>query len=169
MRYKQAIFIALLLGLNNNVIAQTYNYSYGDSRVINQSQTGLYMPSGTYIGSGTLSQSAQGKNAGVGGALPTVNMGGHVRTPGDNLYSGNESLRTENGSFMYRDELDRQRKLQILQLRRKQAIINRQNQKNQQQVQQGNLYTPGQNQSGAATYADTQVQYNNQGAATYGK
>lgn len=168
MQLKPLIFAALL-GLNSSAFAQNYNYSYGDSRVINQSQTGLYMPSGTYIGSGTLSQSAQGKSAGVGGSLPSVNMGAHVRTPGDNIYSGGDSLRAENGAFMYRDELERQRKMQMLKWRRQQMMMNRQQNQQNQQAQQGTLYVPGQNSGGgASSYADS-VQYNSQGAATYGK
>ncbi len=71
--------------------AQNYTYSWGTSRVVNKSQDGLANPSGTYIGSGTLSKSAQGQSAGVTGnetntGLPKVNLGAHIRTPGDNLY-----------------------------------------------------------------------------------
>jgi hypothetical protein len=71
--------------------AQSYHYSYGSSRVVNQNQTGLYMPSSTYIGSGTMSRSAQGLKAGVssGGlqGLPQTNFGATVTTPGDNQYT----------------------------------------------------------------------------------
>ncbi len=84
---------ALALALTSQTAnAQNYTYSWGTSRVVNKSQDGLSNPSGTYIGTGTLSRSAQGQQAGVTGndasnsGLPRVNMGAHIRTPGDNLY-----------------------------------------------------------------------------------
>src|SRR5262245_31959927 len=68
-----------------------YRYGYGGSRVVNQGQTGLYTPSATYIGAGTMSQSARGLPAGTssGGmsGLPQTKMGATVGTPGDNQYS----------------------------------------------------------------------------------
>lgn len=71
--------------------AQSYHYSWGNSRVVNQNQTGLYMPSSTYIGSGTLSRSAQNLPAGVssGGmsGLPQTSFSPSVSTPGDNQYT----------------------------------------------------------------------------------
>lgn len=87
-----AIAIALLTLPSQKANAQNYTYSWGTSRVVQKSQDGLSNPSGTYIGSGTLSKSAQGQSAGISGnesnnGLPRVNMGAHVRTPGDNLYS----------------------------------------------------------------------------------
>lgn len=82
-----AVFACLPAGAQGT----SYNYSYGSSRVVNQNQTGLYHPSGTYIGPGTMSQSARGLPPGGPGSmsnplLPRVNMGANVRTPGDNLY-----------------------------------------------------------------------------------
>ena len=72
--------------------AQNYHYSSGGGRVINQNQTGLANPSGTYIGPGTMSQTARGLPPGGSGAmsnpgLPRVNMGANIRTPGDNMYT----------------------------------------------------------------------------------
>jgi hypothetical protein len=71
-------------------LGQNYNYSYGNSRVINQSSNGLAYPSGTYIGTGTMSKSAQGViqyGAQVNPGLPKVNRGAYIGTPGDNLYT----------------------------------------------------------------------------------
>ncbi|MBA3992713.1 MAG: hypothetical protein C0469_04240 [Cyanobacteria bacterium DS2.3.42] len=68
----------------------SFHYGNGSARVCNQNQIGLSDPSGTYIGSGTLSQTAQGKQ--VGGAqanplLPKVPWGANIQTPGDNFYT----------------------------------------------------------------------------------
>ncbi len=73
-------------------LSQNYHANYGGSRVINQNQTGLSNPSGTYIGPGTMSQTARGLPPGGSGAmsnpgLPRVNMGANIRTPGDNMRS----------------------------------------------------------------------------------
>lgn len=67
-----------------------FHYSNGSARVCNQNQIGLNDPSGTYIGSGTLSKTAQGLQ--VGGAqanplLPKVPWGANIQTPGDNFYT----------------------------------------------------------------------------------
>lgn len=164
MKTKYALLVAGLLASQVPAVAQ-YHYSYGDSRVTNQSQTGLYRPSGTYIGSGTMSQSAQGKNAGIGGDLPSVRMGAHVRTPGDNMYNGDGSERMYNGALIYEDQ-----KHAIL--ARKQAILRARAARARQRVQQrptGNYYIPGSN-GATATYASsgsTQMQYTSTGAATY--
>lgn len=69
-----------------------YTYSYGDARVVNSNQGGLVHPSGSYIGPGTVSQSARGVyGTGVqtNPGLPRVNMGANVATPGDNMYGQN--------------------------------------------------------------------------------
>ena len=69
---------------------QSYHYSYGGGRIVNQGQIGLSNPSGTYIGPGTLSQTARGNTPGGAQAnpgLPAVNFGAHIGTPGDNQYS----------------------------------------------------------------------------------
>jgi hypothetical protein len=104
MNRKFALTIAVLLASQAAPALAQYHYSYGDARVTNQNQTGLYQHSSTYIGAGTLSQSAQGKGAGIGGLLPSVNMGAHVRTPGDNMYNGQGSERMYNGAFIYTDQ-----------------------------------------------------------------
>src|SRR5271156_196071 len=48
-----------------------YSYSYGGARVSTDSQSGLARPSGSYIGPGTVSQSARGQY----GAGAQVNPG----------------------------------------------------------------------------------------------
>jgi hypothetical protein len=170
MKTKSGLILAVLLA--SQAVAPAfaqYHYSYGNGRVTNQSQTGLYTPSATYIGSGTLSESAQGKRAGIGGALPAVNMGAHVRTPGDNMYNGEGSDRMYNGALIYQDQKQAilNRKQQILQSRYLQA---RRRQMEQQQVQQGTFYVPGSNGAGASygNMPTTQLQYNGNGNATYG-
>lgn len=70
----------------------SYSYSYGDSRIVNSNQSGLVHPSGSYIGPGTMSQSAKGYyGTGIqtNPGLPRVNMGANVATPGDNMYGNN--------------------------------------------------------------------------------
>ncbi|MBY0359081.1 MAG: hypothetical protein K2W82_13850 [Candidatus Obscuribacterales bacterium] len=146
-------------------LAQSYHYSYGDSRVVNQNQTGLYTPSSTYIGGGTLSQSAQGKNAGTGNALPGVTMGGYIRTPGDTIYNGQGDgcVRMPNGSVIYKDDYQRVQMQQMMRYRR--------NQPRTQPVQQGSFYVPGSNGSASsysATPAGNVGAYYQNGAAAYG-
>jgi hypothetical protein len=90
---------ALSLGLSSygNAFGQDYNYRYGGNRVINQGQIGLPNPSSSYIGSGTLSKSAQGAvetGAQANPNLPKVNAGGFIGTPGDNMY-GNNPIRSQ--------------------------------------------------------------------------
>jgi hypothetical protein len=92
---KRFILLATLtIGLSSfeSALGQDYNYRYGGSRVINQSQLGLPNPSSSYIGSGTLSKSAQGTvetGAQANPNLPKVNAGGFIGTPGDNMYGSN--------------------------------------------------------------------------------
>jgi hypothetical protein len=153
-------------------LAQEYHASYGGSKVIYQNQTGLYNPSSTYIGPGTLSRSAQGKGAGIGGGLPAVNMGSHVRTPGDNLYNNDGTDRLTNGALVYQDQeqemmrQDRQRYRNAL--ARERALEAR---RAPRQQPQGNLYIPGSN-GGTAGYdsvaVPAQVNFRNNGTATYG-
>src|SRR5688572_3739700 len=80
---------ALSLCMSVPALAQ-YNYSYGNGRVVNQTTNGLANPSSSYIGPGTVSQSARGLPAQPLGpsnpGLPNCNMGANVRTPGDNIY-----------------------------------------------------------------------------------
>lgn len=146
-----------------------YHYSYGTSRVTNQNQTGLFTPSATYIGAGTMSQSAQGKAAGVGGLLPSVNMGAHVRTPGDNMYNGDGSDRMNNGALIYQDQMQAIMARKAAIIRRRQMREQRARQMQMRQQQQGNVYIPGSN-GASASYANSsgQMQYNRNGNATYG-
>lgn len=160
--------VTLFLGYLPAALAQTYHYNYGDSRVTNQSQTGLSNPSGTYIGTGTLSQSAQGRNAGTGGALPNTTMGGYIRTPGDTIYNGQGEtgcIRMPNGSVVYKDDYMRMQMQQMASQRRF-----RQPTRNNYYQQQGNFYVPGSN-GGAASYGTggggTGAYYQN-GMANYG-
>ncbi len=92
------LFAVVSVGLSSHrsAFGQDYNYRYGGLRVINQSQIGLPNPSSSYIGSGTLSKSAQGAietGAQANPNLPKVNVGGFIGTPGDNLY-GNNPIRS---------------------------------------------------------------------------
>lgn len=171
MNKKVLLFSALILGQCLPAGAQNYNYSYGDSRVVNQNQTGLYTPSATYIGAGTLSRSAQGKNAGVGASLPAVNLGSHVRTAGDNLYNNDGTERETNGALIYKDQEARRAAILAARARRQQQILMLQQQKNYPGgQQQGHFYVPGTN-GAAASYANqpqTQVIYRPGGAASYG-
>jgi len=85
-----ASLIFLALDACPCAIGQNYNYSYGNARVIVQSSNGLAYPSGSYIGPGTMSKSAQGiiqYGAQVNPGLPKVNRGAYIGTPGDNLYT----------------------------------------------------------------------------------
>jgi hypothetical protein len=165
MKKPAFLLVVALVAQASPALAQ-YHYSYGNARVTNQSQTGLYTPSSTYIGAGTMSQSAQGKAAGVGGNLPAVNMGAHVRTPGDNMYDGQGTDRMYNGALIYDDQ-----KRAIL--ARKQAILRQRamqaRMQNRQSQQQGYFYMPGSNGAGAS-YANSNsgLQYNASGSATYG-
>lgn len=161
-----ALLLAALLSVTAlPAFAQGYHKSYGNSRVVQQNQTGLYTPSATYIGAGTMSRSAQGKSAGVGAALPVVNMGSHVRTAGDNMYNDQGSMRASNGSFLYQDQYMAE------QARRKQAAMAQQakmmsRQRGQVRQQNGNFYVPGQNGS-ATVQAGGQTYYNPGGMSTY--
>jgi len=163
--------LALLCGTQAPTLAQTYHREYGGSRVIQQNMTGLYTPSATYIGAGTLSRSAQGKSAGVGGALPAVNMGSTVRTPGDNLYNNDGSDRQANGALIYQDT-----ELAIVKNNFRKAELARRRayyqERQQAKVQaQGNLYIPGSN-TGTSTYGSVPtggIRYKGNGAATYGE
>jgi hypothetical protein len=71
------------------------NNSTASARIINQSSNGLAYPSSSYIGTGTLSRTAQ-QGIGIAPqsnlALPKVNHGAYFGTPGDNLYTGAPDL-----------------------------------------------------------------------------
>jgi hypothetical protein len=113
------LFAAVCLGLSSytSAFGQDYNYRYGGSRVINQSQIGLPNPSSTYIGSGTLSKSAQGAietGAQANPNLPKVNVGGFIGTPGDNLY-GNNPIRSQEAKRLRAAQQQRTRIIYIRQ------------------------------------------------------
>lgn len=137
-------------------IAQGYNYRYGDSRIVIQSETGLSHPSGTYIGPGTISKSAQGAvevGAQANPGLPKVNHGGFVGTPGDNQYGNNPIHSVEP---------------RRVQARRAPQFIYIKPQEPPKPKEY--MYIPGQNapmqySSGAS---DTAVQVDGRGAASYG-
>ncbi len=122
-----------------------YTYSWGNSRVVDQTQIGLPNPSSTYIGSGTLSKSAQGATTSgplVNPGLPRVNHGAYVGTPGDNLYGANPIT---TNSLTPEQAQARQFELQKAYiLRQYQQQLQRQQQQQQAQPQ-GNVYVPGQN------------------------
>jgi hypothetical protein len=87
-----AIAFGTLAALPPALAQGSYSYSWGDSRVVNSNQSGLVHPSGSYIGPGTMSQSAKGYyGTGIqtNPGLPRVNMGANVATPGDNMYGNN--------------------------------------------------------------------------------
>jgi hypothetical protein len=135
-----------------------YNYRYGDSRIIIQSETGLTHPSATYIGPGTISKSAQGipeAGAQANPGLPKVNHGGFIGTPGDNLY-GDNPIRSVEAAKRVAGQ--------------RPVIIYVQPPQQQQPPRPREYsYTPGQN--GAAQYGGgggASVQIDSSGAASYG-
>lgn len=91
MKWTVLISVLILnMTTDSRTVAQSYNYGNNSCRVIYQSSIGLANPSPTYIGSGTLSKSAQGiiqSGAQVNRELPKVNRGSYFGTPGDNMYS----------------------------------------------------------------------------------
>lgn len=148
--------------------AQNYHQNYGGTRVIRQNQTGLVGDAGrsTYIGVGTMSQTAQGKNPNGNPNLPGVALGGTIRTPGDNLYNGSNTIRMENGSVNYKDNLIREYQMQQA-MRQQQMMMRRMNAP--QQNYGGNFYVPGSN-GGVSNYSSggtSNYSYNN-GVAGYG-
>jgi len=139
--------LSLSLAISSRAQAQyEYHYSYGGSRVVQQDDIGLNRPSGTYIGTGTLSKSAQGVQevgAQVNPGLPRVNHGAYIGTPGDNLYGAHPILSPAE---------EQQERLQALQQQRRR--IGAQRQRVQQPEQQkGFLYQPGENlRAGSGAY-----------------
>lgn len=174
MKTKHLLFKGLFLGALAGCFvlpAQAdYHYSYGNSKVTRQNQTGLHYADATYIGAGTLSQSAQGKRAGVGGDLPAVNMGSHVRQPGDCLYDGTQTLRDFNGSLIYKDQFSDREGARYSRARAQQQAMMRRQRYRERHERQGNYYMPGSN-GGAATYGsapEANVIYKPGGVASYG-
>lgn len=143
----------LVLGTSLPAQAQNYHQSYGNGRVVQQNQTGLFYSDPSYISAGTLSRSAQGKQAGMtNNGLPTTSWGGYIRNPGDDIYTGaNGAMRMDNGSMVYGDEIMRAN--MVNQMKRQRAMMQYQNQQRQNMYrqQQGNFYVPGSN-GGAASY-----------------
>ena len=141
-----------LLGVSLPADAQGYHQNYGGSRVTNQSQNGLYHSDASYISAGTMSRSAQGKQAGMStGGLPNTSWGGYIRNPGDDIYTGNNgAMRQTNGSMVYGDEIMRANMIQAAKNRARQARMQQQ-QMMYNRPQQGNYYVPGSN-GGAANY-----------------
>ncbi|CAN5355216.1 hypothetical protein BH10CYA1_BH10CYA1_32920 [soil metagenome] len=73
-------------------LAQSYNANGVDSRII-YGGNGLSTPSGSYIGGGTMSQSARGIQQGgpqANPGLPRVSLGANIGTAGDNQYTDNK-------------------------------------------------------------------------------
>jgi len=158
--YRTFLLLLLALIICPNAFAQgtNYNYRYGDSRIIIQSQTGLTYPSSTYIGPGTFSKSAQGipeNGAQANPGLPKVNAGGFIGTPGDNLY-GDNPIRAVQPKRMVRQPV------RIIYVQPPQ----------QQQPRQPKEYTyvPGQNapMEYGSSGTDTGVHLDSSGAAAYG-
>lgn len=143
------------------VCAQGYHQSYGDSRVVRQNQTGLYNPSGSYLGAGTLSRSATGQAAGSrAGNLPSTTWSASIRAPGDGLYNGADgTMRQENGSVIYADQV-MARNARIRQIQ-EQRMMQQRMQEARYNQPQGNYYVPGSNGS-ASSYS------NSGGVSSYG-
>jgi hypothetical protein len=130
----------------SGVLAQyEYHYSYGNSRVVQQDQTGLSRPSDTYIGTGTLSKSAQGavlQGPQVNPGLPRVNHGAYIGTPGDNLYGAHPILSPA--------EEQQERAQMLLQRQKRRMYIQP---RSQPEEQKGFLYQPGENlRAGSGAY-----------------
>ncbi|MBX9689600.1 MAG: hypothetical protein K2X27_23015 [Candidatus Obscuribacterales bacterium] len=135
------------------VEAQNYHQSYGNGRVVQQNQTGLFHSDPSYISAGTMSRSAQGKAAGMtNGGLPTTSWGGYIRNPGDDIYTGNNgAMRQQNGSMVYGDEIARANMAAEMKRQRMMMQYQQQQRQNYYGRQQGNFYVPGSN-GGAANY-----------------
>jgi len=132
-----ALSLILLMGASSIPAFAQYHYGYGNSRVTRQSQNGLSTPSSTYIGAGTLSKTAQGIEPNGNPSLPSVNYGGAIKTPGDNIYRPKQQaqprmMQQQGRRYMYY----------------------------QQPQQSGSYYTPGQNQP---TYSEYRPDRSNMG------
>ncbi len=162
MKKLSLVVIALsILGLSSPAYAQNYHQNYGNGRVVQQNQTGLFHSDASYISSGSLSRSAQGKAAGMtNNGLPSTSWGGYIRNPGDDIYTGNNgAMRMGNGSMVYGDEIMRANMVAAAKRQRQEARFRQQQMMNMRQQQQGNFYVPGSN-GGASSYGS--------GAAGYG-
>lgn len=141
--------LLVLLGINGLPVCAQHHYEYGGSRVVRQSQNGLATPSSTYIGTGTLSKTAQGIEPNSNPNLPQVNMGGAIKTPGDNIYRPKQSQQ------QYPQRYQQRRYMYM------------------QPQQQQNYYVPGQNQQTYSEYKPDRAnfgygQQSSGGVASYG-
>jgi len=163
--YKVTAAITLLSFCAAPALAQGYNYNYGGSRVVNQSQTGLMHNESTYIPTGSINPTAKGQITGgvnqiANPLLPKVPWGAHINTPGDNFYMGGAPDRKKAvmPEYMYPQ-------IQAA----KNAARERARKAAEAKKKQGEVYYPGQN-GASSTYADANVttQYNSNGTASYG-
>lgn len=150
--------------------AQNYHYNYGNSRVVNQSSVGYVQHESTYIPTGAINNTAKGVvTGGVGQKanqlLPGVSWGRTVGTSGDNFYLGGAPDKYKSAVPSYAVTPQR-----TITMGGGAGGRNGQRRVQQQPVQQGYAYVPGQN-GGTANYAgvDTNVgvQVNTGGAASY--
>lgn len=154
--------ILLAAGASLPVQAQGYHKGYGNGRVVQQNQTGLFYSDPSYISCGTLSRSAQGKQAGMtNNGLPSTSWGGYIRNPGDDIYTGNNgAMRMDNGSMVYGDEIMRANMINQMKQRNAMMRMRQQQQRDVYTRQQGNFYVPGSN-GGAAGYGSGVSGYGN--------
>jgi len=173
MRTSKAAMIVSLFGLglaaNSKALAQYgYNCNSGSSRVVQQDDVGLSRPSGSYIGAGTLSKSAQGvqeQGPQANPGLPRVNRGAYtyIGTPGDNMYGAHPILSPAQ---------QQQQGWQAVQQRRRFYGQRRDNQQDypiqQSEQQKGFIYQPGENlKAGSGAYMAYPTPNPGQDAAIY--
>lgn len=127
-----------------------YNANGNESRVV-YGGNGLANPSGTYIGGGTMSMSARGVPQGgarANAGLPSVSMGSHVGTAGDNQYTDNPIMTGQQqtgGPGGWSDQNARQQAYIHNQVMGKYFARKQQQQRQQQMQQQGYMPQPQQN------------------------
>jgi hypothetical protein len=133
-------FLGVFLLASPGALAQyEYHYSYGNSRVVQQDETGLAHPSGSYITSGTLSKSAQGAiqtGSQVNPNLPRVNQGSYCGTPGDNMYGAHP---------IYSPAEEEQARVRSVRAQQRRVLNLRRQQQAQPEQQKGYFYEPGEN------------------------
>lgn len=160
---KKLSLVLAILGLAVTLPANAqYHQNYGGGRVVQQNQTGLYHNDPSYINCGTLSRSAQGKQAGMtNGGLPNTSWGGYIRNPGDDIYTGaNGAMRQDNGSMVYADEVMRANMVRQYKSQQQRMRYQQQQQMMMYNRPQGNVYVPGSNGS-AANYGSGVSGYGN--------
>lgn len=155
---RQLLFLLVSFSAATNAAtAQLYHKSYGASKIVQQSQTGLFYSDPSYISPGTLSRSARGLAPGMtvgfaASSAPPVRWGGFIRQPGDGLYNGADgTIRMDNGCVNYGDNL---LLAQLIQMKKEMRIQQRRQYLNSLRrisvVEQGNLYIPGSNGSASS-------------------